>query len=291
MTRRAMVVPTTLAPVLGMAFALALGMVFTLAFMPGRATAASVPVTIQYQSYYRGSIDALPGDAVTWTNSGGRTHTVTADYGAFDSGDVPVGHRFTWTPTAPGTYTYHCAIHAGMVGVVNVRLVTLGPLPTGPVAAGQPVHLQGRTADPAASVTIERDTGDGFEPVATVTPQADGTWQEDVAATATAHYRATVAGGVSETRRVLVVDRQVHVRLVNGYLLVRVVPRAPHARVALDLYLRDRFGWWPARRTRLNSASRARFAIHRPVRARVALLGPDGWTALATSRIVRVPHS
>ena len=283
MTRRAMAAPTTLAVGLAIAFA------FVLA--PSRAMAASVPVTIQYQSYHAGSIDALPGDAVTWTNHGGRTHTVTADYGAFDSGDVSVGHQFTWTPTAPGTYTYHCAIHTAMVGVVHVRLVTLGPLPTGPVAAGQTVHLQGRTADPTAPVTIERDTGAGFEPVATVTPQADGTWQTDLAATATAHYRATVAGGVSETRRVLVVDRQVHVRLANGYLFVRVVPNAPHARVALDLYLRDRFGWWPARRTRLNSASRARFAIHGPVRARIALLGPDGWTALATSRIVRVRHS
>ena len=280
MTRRAMAAPTTLAVALAIAFA------FVLA--PSRALAASVPVTIQYQSYHAGSIDVLPGDAITWTNDGGRTHTVTADYGAFDSGDVSVGHQFTWTPTAAGTYTYHCAIHTAMVGVVHVRLVALGPLPTGPVAAGQRIDLQGRAADPTAPVTIERDTGAGFEPVATVTPRANGTWQADLAATATAHYRATVPGGVSETRRVLVVDRHVHVRLANGYLLVRVVPKAPHARVALDLYLRDRFGWWPARRTRLNSASRARFTIHGPVRARVALLSHDGWTALATSRTVRV---
>ena len=279
MTRRAMAASVILA--LGIAL-------FALMLVPGRAPAAPMPVTIQYRSYDPGSIDALPGDTITWANHGGRTHTVTADYGAFDSGDVPVGHQFTWTPTAPGTYTYHCAIHIGMVGVVYVRLVTLGPLPAGPVAAGQRVHLQGRTADPSTPVTVERDTGDGFEPVATVRPRADGTWQADAPAAATAHYRAVVAGGVSETRRVLVVDRQVHVRVANGHLFVRVVPRAPHARVALDLYLRDRFGWWPARRTRLNSASRARFAIHGPVRARVALLSHNGWMALATSRIVRV---
>jgi plastocyanin len=282
MTRRAMAAPTALA------LAVALATAFAFVLVPSRAMAASVPVTIQYQSYRAGSIDALPGDAVTWTNDGGRTHTVTADYGAFDSGDLSIGHQFTWTPTAPGTYTYHCAIHTAMLGVVHVRLVTLAPLPTGPVAAGQTVQLQGRTADPTAPVTIERDTGHGFEPIATVTPRADGTWQSDVAATATAHYRATVPGGVSETRRVLAIDRRVHVRLANGYLFVHVVPRAPDARVALDLYLRDRFGWWPTRRTRLNSESRARFAIRAPVRARVALLGQDGWTALATSRTVRM---
>ena len=284
MTQRVIAAPTTLA------LAVALGIAFAFVLVPGRALAAPVPVTIQYQSFQPGSIDALPGDTITWTNHGGRTHTVTADYGAFDSGDVPVGHQFTWTPTTPGTYTYHCAIHTDMVGVVHVRLVTLDPLPPGPVAARQSVHLHGRAADPTAPVTIERDTGDGFEPAATVTPRADGTWQTDMTASATARYRAGVAGGVSETRRVLVVDRHVHVRLNNGYLFVRVVPNAPHARVALDLYLRDRFGWWPARRTRLNSASRAGFAVHGPVRARVALLGHDGWTALATSRTLRVPR-
>jgi hypothetical protein len=120
-------------------------------------------------------------------------------------------------------------------------------------------------------------------------PESNGTWQAAVAAAATAQYRAAVGGGVSETRRVLVVNRHVHVHLANKYLLVQVVPEAPHARVALDLYLRDRFGWWPVRRVRLNSASRARFAVHGPVRARVALLGHDGWTALAISRTLRVP--
>ena len=76
MTRRAIAASLTLA--VGIAFGLA----------PGRALAASVPVTIQYQSFHAGSIDALPGDAITWTNHGGRTHTVTADHGAFDFGDA-----------------------------------------------------------------------------------------------------------------------------------------------------------------------------------------------------------
>ncbi len=150
------------------------------------------------------------------------------------------------------------------------------------------MHLQGRTADAARPVTIERDAGEGFEPVASASPQADGSWQATVAAATTAPYRAAVAGAVSETRRLLVVQRQVRVHLADGALSVRVVPKAPHARVALQLHLRDRFGWWPARRARLNSASRTRFMIHGPVRARVALLGHDGWTALALSPVVHV---
>jgi hypothetical protein len=107
-----------------------------------------------------------------------------------------------------------------------------------------------------------------------------------VTVTATAQYRAAVAGGVSETRRLLVVARRVQVSLARGQLSVRVLPKAPHARVALQFYLRDRFGWWPVRRARLSSASRTRFAIHGPARARIALLGRDGWTPLALSRVV-----
>jgi plastocyanin len=268
--------------------AIALWIPAVVALAPGRADAAAVPVTVEYQSFFPGAIDALPGDAITWSNSGGRTHTVTADDGTFDSGDLLVGKQFTWSFTAPGMYMYHCAIHRGMVGEVDVRLVTLDPVPSGALAAGRSVHLQGRTSDPGVPVSIERDAGDGFAAVTSVAPQSDGSWQTDVPATSTAQYRAAVDGGFSETRRLLVVQRQVRVHATRRYLSVQVVPKAPHARVALELYLRDRFGWWPERRARLNSSSRARFAILAPVRARVALLGRDGWTALALSKVVRV---
>jgi plastocyanin len=272
----------------GVTLVAALGIAGTIALVPGRADAATVPVMVEYQSFAPGAIDALPGDAITWSNHGGRTHTVTADDASFDSGDLLEGAQFTWSFTAPGMYMYHCAIHRGMVGEVDVRLVTLDPVPSGAVAAGRSVHIQGRTSDPGVPVSIERDAGDGFEAVTTVSPQSDGSWQTDVTATSTAQYRAAVDGGLSETRRLLVVARQVRVRVTGRYLSVRVVPKAPHARVALQLYLRDRFGWWPTRRARLNSSSRTRFAIHGPVRARVALLGRDGWTALAVSHVVRV---
>jgi plastocyanin len=268
--------------------AIVVGIGLTFALLPRSAEAAPVPLTIEYQAFYPGALDALPGDAITWSNHGGRTHTVTADDGTFDSGDVSEGGQFTWSFTTPGMYMYHCAIHRGMVGEVDVRLVTLDLIPSGAIAVGRTIHVQGRTADATAPVTIERDAGRGFEPVASATPHSDGSWQTDITATSTAHYRAAVTGGVSETRRLLVIERQVRVHVTRDVLSVRVIPKAPHARVALQLYLRDRFGWWPARRARLNCASRAQFAIHGPVRARVALLGRDGWTALALSPVVQV---
>jgi plastocyanin len=61
------------------------------------------------------------GQTVTWINRDTDPHDVTADQGAFASGPIPAGLSFSWTPTAPGTYTYTCTLHPDMHGVVIVR--------------------------------------------------------------------------------------------------------------------------------------------------------------------------
>ena len=58
---------------------------------------------------------------VKWRNNDGLTHTVTADLGAFNSGNIGDSETFTFTFTAPGTYAYHCAIHPTMVGAITVN--------------------------------------------------------------------------------------------------------------------------------------------------------------------------
>jgi hypothetical protein len=175
-----------------------------------------------------------------------------------------------------------------MVGEVDVRRVTLNPLSPGPVPVGRPVNLDGRTVDPATPVRIERDTGTGFQTVATASPASDGRWNVTVIATTSARYRAAVGPDGSETRRLLVLVTSVRVRATSKGISVTVVPAAPYARVSLQLFLRERFGWWPVREARLNYLSEAQFRIRGPVRARVALLDRDGWTALALSRVLRV---
>lgn len=50
-------------------------------------------------------------------------------------------------------------MHAGMIGEVDVRRVTLEGLPTATVLAGSPVDFEGRTADPARPVIIQFDAG------------------------------------------------------------------------------------------------------------------------------------
>lgn len=70
-------------------------------------------------------LHVAPGAVVTWTNSSGETHTVTADDGSFDSGDVDPGGTFTQEFDAPGSYPYYCGPHGGpggegMAGVIIV---------------------------------------------------------------------------------------------------------------------------------------------------------------------------
>jgi hypothetical protein len=83
-------------------------------------------------------------------------------------------------------------------------------------------------------------------------------------------------------------------RARRGRSLVTAVadPAAPGARVVLQLKLRERFGWWPVARARLDRGSRARFRVrgNEGVPARVVLVGPDWATPLSQSRALRLPR-
>jgi plastocyanin len=65
------------------------------------------------------------GTTVAWKNEGQRTHTVTADDHAYDSGDLAHDGEFTWTFATAGTYAYYCEYHGeeggqGMAGTITV---------------------------------------------------------------------------------------------------------------------------------------------------------------------------
>jgi plastocyanin len=65
--------------------------------------------------------DVAAGTTVTWTNNDSVAHTSTANGGAWNSGTVAPGGRFSFTFQTAGTFSYHCAIHPGMVGTVVVH--------------------------------------------------------------------------------------------------------------------------------------------------------------------------
>ena len=64
------------------------------------------------------------------------------------------------------------------------------------------------------------------------------------------------------------------------------MPSLPYGRVTLQVDSREHFGWWPTRTTPLDYVSEAAFAARAGSRVRVVLVGRDGWTPLATSRVV-----
>jgi plastocyanin len=258
--------------------------------LPSAASAATFPVFAQFQEFGPSRLDILPGETVEWENVSERTHTITADDGAFDSGDFEPGAKYAITFANPGTVAYHCTKHDGMTGEIDVEPVILGALPTAAVPAGDPVEFEGRTSDPSQPVRIERSTGGEFQTIGTAQPEPDGTWKTSLAAQATGDYRAAVDAGFSGARRLIVSDRKLLVRATPRGISVTVVPALPYARVVLQQDLRERFGWWTMKRARLDYVSQASFAVKRPARVRVLLVDKDGWTALATSAELALGH-
>jgi plastocyanin len=63
------------------------------------------------------------GTTVTWTNNGITPHTVSANGGTFESGNVLPGESFSFTFDSPGNYGYFCRPHLfiGMTGTIEVQ--------------------------------------------------------------------------------------------------------------------------------------------------------------------------
>jgi plastocyanin len=270
----------------------ALAVAFTALLLVAMPSSAALPVAnvyIQFAAYGPEQLDVLPGQRVLWTNVSPRTHTVTSDDGLFDSGDVTSDSRFSFQFNTPGVYRYHCTIHAGIVGEVDVRKVILDGLPTAAVPAGTPVEFDGRTSTPGQPVLVQqRSRGDSFRTVARVKAARDGSWKTRIAAHTTADFRAVSGSAASETRRMLVHDRKVHIRATRSGLAVSVTPAAPYAPFLVEVYLRERFGWWLVARGETDYVSEANVRVRRPAWVRIVLVDRDGWTPLATSRELRL---
>jgi len=259
---------------------------------PAGAGAATQPVDVQFDTFSPSQLDLLPGETVAWSNVSPRVHTVTSDTGLFDTGELPPGAGFSRQFDATGMYAYHCTIHPGMMGEVDVRRVILGPLPTAVVPAGQRVAVEGRTADVTQLVSIQRSVGGGaFATVASTSPAPDGSWRTTIAAEGTADFRAASGTDVSQTRRLLVSERRVRLRATRRGVAVTVTPPIPYARIMLQADLHERFGWWPIARAKLDYLSQATFRVRRPARLRAVLVAKDGWTPLATSPVLTLGHA
>jgi plastocyanin len=270
------------------------------------ASAESVFVTMGTKSFTPRQLDVLVGDNIVWRNTSIKTHNVKFETEGFNSGRLAPRLAANHIFALAGEYAYICTIHDGMTGELGVHPLLLSG-PTGPVARGETVKLHVRAPLDATGITIEEDAGAGWVQVATAGPPppsghdghiAPGTLHADVVPPGSASYRAVSALGASQPVRVEVTDgTRLAVaarRARRGRSVVRVsaLPAAPGTRVVLQLHLRERFGWWPVARARLDRRSRAAFTVrgHRGAPARAVLVGEDWTTPVSRSPVVRLPR-
>lgn len=234
----------------------------------------------------------VTGETVGWRNVSIRTHTVTSE--TFGSDHISPGRGYSHKFDAPGTFAYHCAIHPFITGTVAVGPIVLSG-PGRVLLKGDAIDLKGRVVPGIAEVTIMEDTGSGFAAIATVPVGADRAFRTTLKADRAATYRAVSGDATSQpvsvsvaARRQVLVARSVH----HGTATLRatVTPAQPGGIVVLQRFLRERFGWWPVARRRLDSRSSAHFTLEGRAPVRVLLTLPDGATQLAVSRIVRSPR-
>ena len=257
--------------------------------------AATHAATIGFDSVSPRRLDIVTGESVRWTNESARVHTVTADDGSFDSGRVASSEAYSRRFTAAAETPYHCSLHPLIQGVVATHELLL-QRPGQAAAPKRPYSLAGRSAlDAGTTVSIEADSGTGFAPVATATVNDDGSFAARFTPERSVTLRAVAGAAASPVVSLLVLDRRVSLTVRSAShgrvrLQAKVTPASRGGRAVLQMYLPERFGWWPVRQKSLGASSTATFTVQarRRLRARVRYTLADGATPLATSRIVRV---
>jgi plastocyanin len=83
--------------------------------------AGGAAVSIANFAFNPADLTVKAGDSVTWTNNDSAPHTVTSDSGAFDSGQLSQGAKFTQKFDKAGTYSYHCTNHPSMTAKITVQ--------------------------------------------------------------------------------------------------------------------------------------------------------------------------
>jgi plastocyanin len=99
------------------------------AALPAGAQAEEEQVRALDDAFSPGSLTIDPGTRVTFVNEGTNPHTVTADDGGFDSGNLDPGESFSVTADDLGSLTFHCRYHgaAGGLGMSGTLFVGVEP--------------------------------------------------------------------------------------------------------------------------------------------------------------------
>jgi plastocyanin len=83
--------------------------------------AAGASLEMRQLAFWPQRLEITAGTTVAWSNKDQLVHTVTADDGSWDSGEIAPGRTWRHTFERPGTYSLHCTPHPFMTVVVVVR--------------------------------------------------------------------------------------------------------------------------------------------------------------------------
>lgn len=106
----------------GLALGLACAAGLALASSPVLAAGKSVSHTVVMQatSYAPAALTVKRGDTVVWVNKDPFPHTATAA-GVFDSKSIAAGASWKYKTRKAGEYTYTCAFHPNMKGMLRLE--------------------------------------------------------------------------------------------------------------------------------------------------------------------------
>ena len=88
---------------------------------PGISIVEGNPKDAKTWGFRPADITIKVGTTLAWSNKGGQIHSVSANEGAFDSGNLNPGTTWKFQFKAPGDYAYGCTPHPWMTGIVRVR--------------------------------------------------------------------------------------------------------------------------------------------------------------------------
>ena len=85
------------------------------------SAAATNQVIIENFSFAPATLTVKAGTKVTWINRDDVPHTVNENDKRFKSGPMDTDDQFSYTFSAPGTFSYFCALHPKMTGQIIVK--------------------------------------------------------------------------------------------------------------------------------------------------------------------------
>lgn len=76
-------------------------------------------VTMSNSTFTPASVTVMQTGSILWVNNDQQVHTVTANDGSFDSGDIQPGGSFGLAFNVVGPHPYRCKYHPEMTGLVK----------------------------------------------------------------------------------------------------------------------------------------------------------------------------